>query len=64
MRIDNINDQLNTFKDRNKRLEIKEKILSEMEKANQKENYFSEKERKIISNFVNKLFRELKINTN
>ena len=51
MRIDNINDQLNTFKDRNKRLEIKEKILSEMEKANQKENYFSEKERKIISNF-------------
>ena len=64
MRIDNINDQLNTFKDRNKRLEIKEKILSEMEKANQKKNYFSEKERKIISNFVNKLFRELKINTN
>ncbi len=64
MRIDNINDQLNSLKDRNKRLEIKEKILSEMEKANQKENYFSEKERKIISNFVNKLFRELKINTN
>ena len=64
MRIDNINDQLNTFKDRNKRLEIKEKILSEMEKANQKENYFSEKERKIISNFFDKLFRELKINTN
>ena len=64
MRIDNINDQLNTFKDRNKTLEIKEKIISEMEKANQKENYFSEKERKIISNFVNKLFRELKINTN
>ena len=48
MRIDNINDQLNTFKDRNKRLEIKEKILSEMEKANQKENYFSEKKEKLF----------------
>ena len=62
MRIDNINDQLNTFKDRNKRLEIKEKILSEMEKANQKEIYVSEKGK--LTNFVNKLFRELKINTN
>jgi|TARA_B100001057_G_scaffold336054_1_gene336838 hypothetical protein len=64
MRIDSINNQLNSFKDRNKRIEIKEKILSEMDKANQKESYFTDNERKVISNFVNKLLNELKINTN
>lgn len=64
MRINSINNQLNSFKDRNKRIEIKEKILSEMDKANQKESYFTDNERKVISNFVNKLLNELKINTN
>ena len=64
MRINSINNQLNSFKDRNKRIEIKEKILSEMDKATQQESYFTDNERKVISNFVNKLLNELKINTN
>ena len=64
MSIDSINNQLNSFKDRKKKIKIKEKILSEMNKANQKESYFTDNERKVISNFVNKLLNELKINTN
>ena len=55
MRINNIKKELSSFKDMNKRTEIKEKILSEMDKANQKDNFFKENERKIISNFINKL---------
>lgn len=64
MRINNIKKELSSFKDMNKRTEIKEKILSEMDKANQKDNFFKENERKIISNFINKLLSELKINSN
>ena len=40
------------------------KILNEMEKGSKKENYFSEKERIIISNFLNKILGELKIKSN
>ena len=35
-----------------------------MEKGTEKENYFNDKEREVISNFINKILNELKINSN
>tara|TARA_B110000305_G_C19113525_1_gene480853 strand:+ start:366 stop:632 length:267 start_codon:yes stop_codon:yes gene_type:complete len=48
----------------NQRVEIKEKILQEMKKGSEKENIFSNKERVIISNFLQKLIDELDIKSN
>ena len=39
--------------------EIKNKILEELEKANKKENILEERERKIISTFIEKINKEL-----
>jgi len=39
----------------------KEKILNEIKDANKKENIFSEEERVIISNFIKKIIKELKL---
>ena len=50
-RIDFYSNQIKSINDQQKRIEFKEKILKEMEKGSKKENYFSEKERIIISNF-------------
>tara|TARA_B100000242_G_C42616294_1_gene290631 strand:+ start:161 stop:427 length:267 start_codon:yes stop_codon:yes gene_type:complete len=63
-RIDFYSNQIKSINDQQKRIEFKEKILKEMEKGSKKENYFSEKERIIISNFLNKIFKELKIKSN
>ena len=63
-RIDFYSNQIKSINDQQKRIEFKEKILKEMEKGSKKENYFSEKERMIISNFLNKIFKELKIKSN
>ena len=35
-----------------------------MEKGTEKDSYFDEREREIISNFINKLLKELKISPN
>jgi hypothetical protein len=48
----------------NQRVEIKEKILQEMKKGSEKENIFSNEERIIISNFLQKLIDELNIKSN
>ena len=58
-RIDFYSKQLHSLNDNNKRIEFKEKILTEIEKGTKKENYFSEKERIIISNFIKKISDEL-----
>jgi len=39
----------------------KEKILNEIKDVNKKENIFSEEERVIISNFIKKIIKELKL---
>ena len=44
-------------------LEIKEKILKEMKKGTEKENFFSDEERVILSRFINKILKELKTET-
>ena len=42
------------------RKEMVKSIKVEMEKAIKKENYFTEKEKKLINNFINKIRNELK----
>ena len=42
------------------RIEIKTKIFEEMKKGTEKENLFSDEERVILSNFINKILNELK----
>ena len=63
-RLDQLRDQITFINDQKKIIEIKEKILDEMEKGTEKENYFNDKEREVISNFINKILNELKINSN
>ena len=43
------------------REQIIEKIKGEIESANQKENIFSNEESELLSNFINKIRKELKI---
>ena len=61
-RLDQLRDQITFINDQKKIIEIKEKILDEMEKGTEKKNYFNDKEREVISNFINKILNELKIN--
>lgn len=59
-----INDISSKFKlvsNHHQRIEIKTKILEEMKKGTEKENFFSEEERIILSNFINKILDELKV---
>ena len=59
-----INDISSKFKlvsNHHQRIEIKSKILEEMKKGAEKENLFSNEERVILSNFINKILNELKI---
>ncbi len=63
-RVDYLTDKFTSFTDSQERNQLKEKILAEMEKGSKKDNYFSENERIIISNFINKLLKELNINQN
>ena len=58
-----INDISSKFKlvsNHHQRIEIKTKILEEMKKGTEKENLFSDEERVILSNFINKILNELK----
>ena len=43
------------------REQIIEKIKGEIESANQKENIFTDEESELLSNFINKIRKELKI---
>ena len=54
-------DSLDTFSSKEKRDVLKEKIKDEMKKGIEKENYFEEDERIIISKFLKKIFKELEL---
>jgi len=58
-RLDYYKNTLNSFKDHQKRNEIKEKFKDEIKKAIEKENYLTEEERYLISNFIKKIQSEL-----
>tara|TARA_E500000178_G_C16723145_1_gene618115 strand:+ start:107 stop:382 length:276 start_codon:yes stop_codon:yes gene_type:complete len=62
--IDNLYSKLNSFSSQHQRIELKQKILSEIKKGTEKEEIFSEDERVILSNFFNKILKELDINKN
>ena len=47
------------FTDSNSRIELKEKMKSEIRKGIEKENYFTEEERILIRDFINKIKKEL-----
>ena len=47
------------FNDSQTRLEVKEKIKSEIKKGLEKENYFTEEERVLINKFISKIKNEL-----
>lgn len=49
----------NIFTDSNSRIELKEKVKSEIRKGIEKENYFTEEERILIRDFINKIKKEL-----
>jgi len=57
-------DSLNTFSSKEKRDVLKEKIKDEMKKGIEKENYFKEDERVLISKFLKKIFKELELMEN
>ena len=54
-------DSLNTFSSKEKRDVFKEKIKDEMKKGIEKENYFKEDEKVLISKFLKKIFKELEL---
>ena len=54
-------DSLDTFSSKEKRDVLKEKIKDEMKKGIEKENYFKEDERILISRFLKKIFKELEL---
>ncbi len=58
-RIDKAENFLQKFNDKGERIKIKNKILLEMEKANKKDKILKDDEKKIISEFIGKLQKEL-----
>ena len=63
-RINYFTDKIKIFTDHESRIEFKEKIKSEIKKGIEKDNYFSEEERILISTFINKLKKELSVKSN
>jgi hypothetical protein len=58
-RLDVVQNYLELGKDKSGRMKIKNKILEELEKANNKEFILEKRERKIISIFIEKINKEL-----
>lgn len=63
-RIDFYTDKIKSLNNQQTRAELKQKILIEMEKGSEKENYFSKNEKDVISKFIDKIVKELKVNSN
>ena len=61
-RIDNFTNQIYKFQTKVEREKKLDKLLIEIEKANQKEFILNERERIIISNFIKKISKELRFN--
>ena len=63
-RLDYIENFVNTINDDNQRIIMKEKLKDELRKAIKKENYFTEDEKYLITNFIKKIQNELSIDKN
>ena len=62
--ISNLKNRLVSFSDPGKREMIKEKLKDEMRKGIQKEKYFDEDDRALISQFLKKILKELDLINN
>ena len=62
--LESFKDSLDTFSSKEKRDVLKEKIKNEMKKGIEKENYFKEDEKVLISKFLKKIFKELELMDN
>ena len=60
-RIDYFKDMIDSLKDNNQRVLMKEKLKDELKKAIEKESYFTDDEKYLISSFIIKLRDELSI---
>ncbi len=58
-RLNVVQNYLEIGKDKAGRMKIKEKVFHELEKANKKEQILNERERKIISEFLRKIQKEI-----
>ena len=59
-RINEVSSKIKSIANQQQRIELKKKILNEMKKGTEKENFFSDEERVILSRFINKILNELK----
>ena len=57
--IDTFSSNIKSLTNQHSRIEIKQKILSEIKKGSEKERIFSDEEREILSNFLKKIIAEL-----
>ena len=64
LRIDYFKNKIDMISDHQTRLEIKEKLKDELRKGIEKENYFTEEERNLISSFIKKIKKELNLDAN
>ena len=62
--ISNLKNTLTSYSHKAKREMIKEKLKDEMRKGIQKENYFDEEEKVLISQFLKKILKELDLINN
>ena len=60
-RLDYFKDLINSLNDSHQREIVKEKVKDEIRKGIKKENYFTDEEKYLISNFIIKLRNELSI---
>ena len=58
-RLDEMQSNFSIVKNKQERIKIKDKILNEMEKATKKKQILNERERKIISEFLKKIKKEI-----
>jgi len=63
-RIDYFTNKINMFTDHQSRLNFKNKLKDEMQKGIDKENYFTQEEKILISNFIKKIRKELSLDNN
>ena len=60
-KIKKINSKIENLSSKQEREKIANKLRNEIERANQKENILSEKDRELLSKFINKIIKELNL---
>ena len=60
-KIKEINSKIEILNSKQEREKIVNKIRNEIERANQKENILSAKDRELLSKFINKIIKELNL---